>query len=108
MHLLLWPTLAVVTGISGQEPEECQPKNGVHMHQPQYHIIAPMFKRPENTSFLWPGGVNDANALYQHNGIFHMMHQCDGAPPGVPCGGGWEGSNKNHQPGEQGTVYFPK
>jgi hypothetical protein len=23
-------------------PEVCQPKEGLHQHQPQYHIIAPM------------------------------------------------------------------
>ena len=25
-----------------------------------------------------PGGVNDANAVFGHNGVFHIMHQCDG------------------------------
>jgi len=84
-------------------PEECQAKDGIHQHQPQFHVIAPMFKRP-NVTHTWPGGVNDANAMFQHHGVFHMMHQCDGGPPGVPCGGGWEGPNTRKKPGEQ--TYF--
>ena len=45
--------------------------------------------------------MNDANAVFQHAGVFHIMHQCDGGPPGVPCGGGWEGPNPHPLPGEQ-------
>ena len=34
-------------------PEECQPKGGIHRHQPQFHIIAPMF--PGKNGTTWPG-----------------------------------------------------
>jgi hypothetical protein len=41
---------------------ECQPKNGIHAHQPQYHVIAPQF--PGKNGATWPGGVNDANGVF--------------------------------------------
>jgi len=36
--------LVLLSGCSAASamPEECQPKQGLHQHQPQYHIIAPM------------------------------------------------------------------
>eukprot|EP00035_Acanthoeca_spectabilis_P011596 m.204598 g.204598 ORF g.204598 m.204598 type:complete len:549 (-) comp15394_c0_seq4:139-1785(-) len=100
----MWWRLAILmAGLTAAEPEECQPKTGVYRHQPQFHVIAPMFNRGGGT-IAWPGGVNDANAVFQHRGIYHLMHQCDGGPPGVPCGGGWEGPNQHPVPGEQ-TYY---
>ena len=89
----------LLTGWSSAEPAECQPKDGIHRHQPQFHVIAPMFPGANGTS--WPGGVNDANAIFQHRGVFHMMHQCDGGPAGLPCGGGWEGRNPHPDKDEQ-------
>eukprot|EP01044_Picomonas_judraskeda_P019040 COSAG03_NODE_3920_length_1759_cov_2.032530_4_plen_187_part_01 len=77
---------------------ECQPKVGVHAHQPQYHVIAPQF--PGKNGATWPGGVNDANAVFGRSGVFHIFHQCDGGPSGVPCGGGWEGANPHPTPAE--------
>ena len=72
-------------------PPECQPKVGVYRHQPQYHIIAPLVDRGNGT-IPWPGGVNDANAVFERDGVFHVMHQCDGGgPAGLPCGGGHSG-----------------
>ena len=70
---------------------ECQPKLSIHAHQPQYHVIAPQF--PGLHGATWPGGVNDVNAVFGRNNVFHIMHQCDGGPADVPCGGGWEGAN---------------
>ncbi len=32
--------------------------------------------------------------------MFHIFHQCDGGPSGVPCGGGWEGANPHPNPAE--------
>jgi len=43
-HWLVVVTVAVAT-VAVAEPEECQPKTGVYMHQPQFHVIAPMFRR---------------------------------------------------------------
>ena len=42
----------------------------------------------------WPGGVNDANAVFEYNGVYHVMHQCDGGPAGAPCGGGHVGPGR--------------
>ena len=83
---------AALLAASAAEPEECQPKDGVHRWQPQFHVIAPMF--PGLNGSRWPGGLNDANAVFQAGGVAHIMHQCDGGPKGTPCGGGWEGPNK--------------
>lgn len=77
---------------------ECQPKLGIHAHQPQYHVIAPQF--PGKNGATWPGGVNDANAVFGRSGVFHIFHQCDGGPRGMPCGGGWEGANPHPNPAE--------
>eukprot|EP01043_Picozoa_sp_COSAG02_P000263 COSAG02_NODE_5_length_66751_cov_63.939148_9_plen_672_part_00 len=52
----------------------------------------------------WPGGVNDVNAVFQHKGVWHVMHQCDGGDAGVPCGGGWEGPTIHPNPRTQ-TFY---
>ena len=81
----------LIAASASSPPQECQPKGGIHRWQPQFHVIAPMFPGINGTS--WPGGVNDANAVFQLNGVGHIMHQCDGGPKGVPCGGGWEGPN---------------
>jgi hypothetical protein len=44
LHWLVVVAVAVAT-VAAAEPEECQPKTGVYMHQPQFHVIAPMFRR---------------------------------------------------------------
>ena len=49
----------------------------------------------------WPAGLNDANAVFQKDGVFHVMHQCDGGPAGMACGGGHEGPLPRPIPGEQ-------
>ena len=49
----------------------------------------------------WPMGLNDANAVFQHGGTWHIMHQCDGGSVGGPCGGGHEGPLPSPVPGEQ-------
>jgi hypothetical protein len=51
---------------------------GAHMHEPQFHVIAPQF--PGLNGSTWPGGVNDANAVFGHNGVFHIMHQVRKTP----------------------------
>ena len=30
--------------------------------------------QPGNNGTTWPGGVNDANAVFEHNGLFHVMY----------------------------------
>ena len=72
---------------------ECAPKVGLHRYQPQYHIISPA--QPGANGTRWPEGLNDANAVFERNGVFHILHQCDGGPPGLPCGGGWEGRGQS-------------
>ena len=67
----------------------CQPLEGIHLHQPQFHIIGE--PQPGANGTAWPGGLNDINAVFQRDGIFHVFHQCDGGPPGAPCGGGHTG-----------------
>lgn len=62
-------------------------------------LVSASPKSPLNHSRIWTAphqlawGCNDANAIFQHRGIFHMLHQCDGGPAGMPWGGGWEGRN---------------
>ena len=114
--LLLLPAVAAVAAASmpsesggaaaapaaaGSPHGECQPKGGIHRHQPQFHIIAPMFAGGGLNGTSWPGGVNDVNAVFQHQGVWHIMHQCDGGDAGVPCGGGWEGPTKHPDPRTQ-------
>ena len=38
-------------------------------------------------------------AVFEHEGVFHVMHQCDGGgPDGLPCGGGHAGPARHpHQ-----------
>ena len=89
--LLLAPIVAIA--IAAGSPE-CQPAQGLHSYQPQYHIIGG-FHDPGRNGTTWPGGVNDANAVFGRRGVYHVMHQCDGGPDGTPCGGGWEGPGHN-------------
>jgi hypothetical protein len=77
-------------------------------HAPRPHLDQlPLHCALTDGTLPWPGGVNDANAVFQHAGTFHLMHQCDGGPAGAAgafCGGGWEGPNPHPVPGEQ-TYY---
>lgn len=104
--LLLCSALTLVSAAQ----QMCLPTSGVHIHQPQFHIIGSMQPGANNTT--WPGGVNDANAVFEHRGVFHVMHQahipiqvqrsflthrmqCDGGgPQGLPCGGGHSGPGR--------------
>jgi len=56
---------------------QCQPLGGIHIHQPQFHIIGTMQPGAHGTS--WPGGVNDANV---------SAHSNTPAPP-QPRADGW-------------------
>ena len=76
----------LVVAVAATAPEECQPKGGIHQHQPQYHVIAPMF--PGENNATWPGGVNDANGIFRRDGVWHVFHQCDGGPA-VRIGARW-------------------
>ena len=83
MVLEVW---VLVVAVAATAPEECQPKGGIHQHQPQYHVIAPMF--PGENNATWPGGVNDANGIFRRDGVWHVFHQCDGGPA-VRIGARW-------------------
>ncbi len=109
--MLLVTAVAVAAAVLGARAAvgagsfgECQAKDGIHRHQPQFHIIAPMFSGGGLNGTSWPGGVNDVNAVFQYQGVWHVMHQCDGGDAGVPCGGGWEGPTKHPDPRTQ-TYY---
>ncbi len=41
--MLAMLTATAAAGATASPYGECQPKNGIHAHQPQYHIIAPQF-----------------------------------------------------------------
>ena len=79
----------------------CQAKNGVYAHRPQFHILAPL--EPGTGGTAWPMALNDNNAVFQRQGVWHVMHQCDGAARGRagPCGGGHEGPLPSPVIGEQ-------
>ena len=66
-----------------EAPSECQPASGAFVHQPQFHIIGSM--QPQADGSWKAGTLNDANAVFERQGVFHVMHQCDGGAPGYPC-----------------------
>lgn len=82
---MAWCTQAEVAP-SSSLPLECQPVDGPYRHVPIFHVIAAM----QNTSgVLLPGDLNDANAVFEHMGIFHVMFQTPRDP--FETGGGGSG-----------------
>ena len=43
------------------------------MNIPIYHIVGAMLSKPGLPS--WPLACTDGNAIFEHRGVFHVMHQ---------------------------------
>ena len=63
------------------EPEECQPKTGLHLHQPQYHIIAPMQPGTDGKT-RWPAGASSPTGTGLIDSVvmmyWHVECMCEG------------------------------
>lgn len=58
--------------VQAETPAECQPRTGPHVTVPIFHVIGKM--RPFG-GILWPQGATDGNAIFERDGIYHIMHQ---------------------------------
>ena len=54
-------------------PSECQPRSGVHLSLPIFHIMGAMLTNGSGPA--WPIAATDGNAVFEHKGVFHVMHQ---------------------------------
>lgn len=77
-------------------PLECQPVAGNARFIPQFHAVPELRQLPPDNQW-WPGQANDANAVFEHNGVHHIMFQTectarDAAPGGI-CEGGVIGAH---------------
>lgn len=78
------------TAAAQQRPLECQPRVGIHLHTPIFHIIGRM--EPTKDGQHWPRGATDGNAVFGHAGVFHVMHQTPNRTshtPTQPTDGYW-------------------
>ena len=56
-------------------PDECQPRVQPYLHLPVYHIVGAMLRSPATGNIPWPLGCTDSNAVFQQDGMYHVMHQ---------------------------------
>ena len=64
-------------------PLECQPRSGATLSLPIFHILGRM--QPNGTEPPWPLSATDSNAIFEHKGIFHVMHQTPTRKPLQPA-----------------------
>ena len=92
-------------------PLECQPAVGELRFIPLYHPLPEMRPRPSD-GLMWPGQANDANAVFEHAGVLHIMFQTDCTKPdanatGGICAGGKVGAHAfSHLVSEDGGVHW--
>ena len=55
-------------------PVECHPRSGAYLHVPLYHIVGAMLEN-KSAGPAWPLACTDANAIFEHAGVYHVMHQ---------------------------------
>ena len=80
---------------------ECRPLAGAGRLVPQYHALPELrLTKPAQQGaapLWWPGQANDANAIFEHEGVMHIMFQtaCTklDAQPGGICEGGKVGAH---------------
>ena len=60
-------------------PSACLPRIGAHLHLPQFHITGQMVQNGSGAP--WPLACTDANAIFEHAGVYHIMHQTPTDPP---------------------------
>ena len=86
----------------GLPPIECQPVNASSPGSrliPTFHAIPELRLTKPSTgpALWWPGQANDANAVFEHGGVMHIMFQeectaLDALPGGI-CAGGKVGAH---------------
>ena len=85
------------TAAVGTTPLECQPATGDLRFIPLFHPLPEMRPR-QSDGVIWPGQANDANAVFEHDGVLHIMFQTDcteldsNATDGI-CAGGKVGAH---------------
>ena len=82
---------ATVAAVEPAMPPECRPRAGPHIHTPLFHIIGRMEPTPDGSDH-WPRGATDGNAIFGHEGVFHVMHQTANRTshtPSQPTNGYW-------------------
>ena len=80
---------------------ECRPLSGAGRLVPQFHALPELrLTKPAQQGAVplwWPGQANDANAIFEHEGVMHIMFQtaCTklDAQPGGICEGGKVGAH---------------
>ena len=84
-------------GAVSTPPLECQPLVGESRFIPQFHAVPELRRRPTD-GLWWPGQANDANAVFEHQGVLHVMFQTycteldSNATDGI-CAGGKVGAH---------------
>jgi hypothetical protein len=110
LFLSIMITAAVDRG-AADAPLECQPATGEQRFIPLYHPLPEMRPRPSD-GLMWPGQANDANAVFEHDGVLHIMFQTDCTKPdssttGGICAGGKVGAHAfSHLVSEDGGVHW--
>jgi hypothetical protein len=100
--LLLAGALSTALHPPAAPPVECRPFVGEQRWIPQFHGLPELRLMPNSSGgsgsgVWWPGEMNDANTILEHEGVYHMMFQTDcvkaDAAPGGLCAGGKVGSH---------------
>ena len=58
--------------------DQCQPYHAKPWW-PTYHIVGNVTRGKDGLLPLLPAHINDANAIFQYKGVFHVMHQYGGS-----------------------------
>ena len=103
--------LALAALSTAAPPPECQPLAGDLRFIPQFHAVPEL--RPRSTDGLpWPGQANDANAVFEHDGVHHIMFQTKcteldaNSTDGICAGGKVSGHAFSHLVSTDGGVHW--
>jgi hypothetical protein len=111
MALLVQLLVTALHVAEAAPPRECQPMLGDLRFVPQFHAIPEMVQQRATDKLWWPGQANDANAVFEHGGVAHIMFQTDctalDANPGGICAGGKVNAHAfSHLVSEDGGVHW--